>query len=632
MARIIISDDDRVSLLVLKNIVDFLGHEAVPCSNGEEALDEFKKSPSDLVLLDVRMPVMNGIEACKRIRQMPGGASVPIIMVSGLDDEKNVLEGFDAGANDYLLKPVKDSHLLAKLKIFLRMSSLHNSDFELAKRHAVFAGKYKIVKLLGYGAHSVVFLSEDISKENQKTALKLFKQSNDTIEIYDAFAQTAEKIKDIQCPFLLKTYDFGQSDKRLFVAMEYAEKGDMSKMLKSKTLSQTEALQMGIQIASAIDEIARKGVVHFDIKPQNIMIGHDDKFLLADFGIASPKSNLTMSLKKEVWGSPAYMPPEYLSGEEIFPGSSDIYSLGITLYESLTGSNPFYSDRAVNSMISQINLLPPELSLIDGRFHCKLSMLLSQMLLKDPSLRPHPAKIIDSFNIIFDEIKNDPAKEFCFYAHKRLSVEDQGGAFKDGGEAHVEDSFEQEPHKFRFPKKTEKEETDDVKFPTVKISRKSIQSFDLLSFLPHFNFNIPVLSVFSKGNIIKIVASILILLLAIFATTKIRKIITNKKSDEDQYIPLTVLKCEKCGYLIEKRSKSPEHEICPKCSSRMGTAFECENCRIIFPVANVDMDSVREKDLSPYVCPKCNSENTSAVLTSEEYLKSRSIIKSVQED
>ncbi len=630
MARIIVSDDDRVSLLVLKNIVDFLGHEAVPCPNGAEALEEFKKNPSDLVLLDVRMPIMNGIEACRRIRQLPRGGTVPIIMISGLDDEENVAEGLNAGANDYLLKPVKDSHLLAKLKIFLRMSSLHNSDFELAKRHAVFAGKYKIVKLLGYGAHSVVFLAEDISMENKKTALKLFKQSGDTAQIYDAFARTAGEIKDIQCPFLLKTYDFGQSDSRLFVAMEYAEKGDMSKILKTKTLSQSEALQMGIQIASAIDEIAQKGVVHFDIKPQNIMIGGDNKFLLADFGIASPKSNVTMSLKNEVWGTPAYMPPEYLSGEEIFPGLSDIYSLGVTLYESLTGSNPFYSDRAVNSMISQINLLPPELSLIDERFHCELSMLLSQMLLKDPSRRPQPAKIIDSFNIIFDEIKNDPAKEFCFYTHKSLSVEDQGASLKDGGEASVEDSSGQEPHKFRFSKKTEKEKTDNVKVPTVKTSGKSIQSFDPLSFLPHFNFNIPALSLPGKGNIIKIVASGLILLLAIFATTKIYKTIANKKSDEDQYIPISVLKCEKCGYMIEKRSNDPEHEICPKCSSRMGTAFECEKCGNIFPVLETDISISRGNETSPYTCPKCKSEDTSAVLTGEEYLKSRSIIKSVQ--
>ena len=73
MAKIIISDDDRVSLLVIKNIVDFLGHEPITCSNGEEVVQEFKKSPSELVILDVNMPVMNGIEACKKIRQLPGG-------------------------------------------------------------------------------------------------------------------------------------------------------------------------------------------------------------------------------------------------------------------------------------------------------------------------------------------------------------------------------------------------------------------------------------------------------------------------------------------------------------------------------------------------------------------------------
>lgn len=624
MARIIISDDDRVSLLVLKNIVDFLGHEPITSSNGEEAVQEFKKSPSELVILDVNMPVMNGIEACKKIRQLPGGGTVPIIIVSGLDDEKDVIEGLNAGANDYLLKPVKDSHLLAKLKIFLRMSSLHNSDFELTKQHAVFAGKYKIRKILGYGSHSVVFLTEDISSENRKTALKLFKENANISTIYDSFAETAQKLKETDCKYLLKTYDYGQCDGRLFVAMQFAERGDLSKILKSKTFSQLEGLTLGLQISEAIQKIAEKNIVHFDIKPQNIMIAENKQFLLADFGVASPKSSMTISIKNEIWASPAYMPPEYLSGDEIFPGLSDIYSLGVTLYEVLSGSNPFYSERAVNSMISQINLVPPPLTEIDERFNPQLSKIIELMMNKNPNERPSPEETIKSFSDILTEISNKLEKDFRLFIHREFFSKE---------EEKIEEPVEQispnspnEPIKFKIPKnkKSIKDATEQV-FTTEKVKKekvKSLNSFDIMSFIPYFE--LPSVKIPDLSKIIKVFLLIFGLAAAIFAGKKIYSQIFSESEEEVQYLPLTVLKCEKCGYMLEKRTNQIP-EICTKCSGTMWTAYECEDCKNIFPLIETESVKINHDGSSPYTCPNCKSENTSPILTSEEYRESKGI-------
>ncbi|HOK04440.1 MAG TPA: protein kinase [Victivallales bacterium] len=625
MARIIISDDDRVSLLVLKNIVDFLGHEAVPCSNGQEAIEEFQKLPADLILLDVNMPIMNGIEACKKIRQLPGGGTVPIIMISGLDDEEDVIHGLNAGANDYLLKPVKDSHLLAKMKIFLRMSSLHNSDFELAKNHVVFADKYKIKKLLGYGSHSIVFLADDISCENRKIALKLFKETSNIAEIFNSFAQTAQNLKEIDCNYILKTYDYGKCDNRLFVAMEYAEQGDISKILRSRTFYQSESLKLGIHISNAIAKIAEKSIVHFDIKPQNIMLNTKKDFLLADFGVASPKASMTISINKEIWGSPAYMPPEYLSGDEIYPELSDIYSLGITLYESISGANPFYSERAVNSMISQLNLTPPSLSEVDSRIHPLLSDIIDKMLSKNPEKRPRAKEIINEFSKLLVEIEKNTVADICLFIHKK--------AFSNE-EQHIEEETEtyvknDEPIKFKIPKQKvtieNKVENKKLKIsPEKNINTKAGNLKAILSSVGFFEvLSLPSFDIAKIIKIVKVVVLFSIFGFAIFAGVKIYSKISTAKDEIKTYEPLVIFKCEKCGLTIEKRTNL-DSETCPKCSAKMWPAYECKDCGYIFPMKLNDYNS-KDNLTSPYSCPKCKSENTSPAITSEEYLNSKGI-------
>jgi serine/threonine-protein kinase len=331
-------------------------------------------------------------------------------MISSMDDEDDIEKGLNAGANDYLIKPVKESHLLAKLKVFLRMAALHQNDFNLAKNRVVLAGRYRIVKLLGYGSHAIVFQAEDTAADDRRVALKLFRNTLEVGNIYDAFVATVERLKHVVSAHVLRIWDYGRCDDRLYVVMEHADGGDLAQRLKMVgSVSQRQAVHIGLDVAKAIQAIAQEGVVHFDVKPENILIRGED-YVLGDFGIAVARTSETMPLKADVWGSLAYLPPEYIDGAKTIPGKSDLYSLGVTLYQALAGENPFASDRVASTMFCQVYFMPPVLRVLHPEFDVRLSELIAAMMAKDPEARPEVDAVVATLAQLRSQFDQDATK------------------------------------------------------------------------------------------------------------------------------------------------------------------------------------------------------------------------------
>ncbi len=596
MSRIIVADDDRVTQIFYRGAIDFLGHEPVLCSNGVEAVEEFKANRADLLILDNQMPQMDGLEACRTIRALPGGAGVPIIIVSGMDDEADIVKGLNAGANDYLIKPVKESHLFAKLKIFLRMSSLHKNDFELAKNHVVFADKFRILKMLGYGSHSIVFLAESVAENNRKIALKLFKQVPDINQVYDAFAETAGKLKRLDSPNILKLHDFGQCDGRLYVAMDYADGGDMARIFKKRTLSQLEAAKAGLDISMAIRDIAAEGIIHFDIKPENIMLS-EGRCLLGDFGIVTTRTGTTVPIGREIWGTLAYMPPEFLGDEGMFVGKSDIYSLGVTLYHALTGANPFYSENAGTVMFCVVNLVPDELASICGDFDGELSDTLSRMLAKNPEERPEAGELADNFGRLVRRFAEDRTKSKPTYIPK--------------GKQHAGDDAGEAPEETPPPCRKKVAATVKAKplpAPPKDVRRKTER--------PYLSLDISGL-LGASGYLLVYVLGACLLLLGVYGIVKISGCIGSSiKSAQDDYVPgtPTVVRCLACGSLDEMKVADIAAVKCRKCSGAVAVAYKCGSCGFIFP-----FKEEQGKEQS-FKCPQCGSEDTDPVPNSREYV------------
>lgn len=407
MAKILIADDSLIARKSYESMLSGMGHEVVSSVDGVDAIRKFSLERPELVILDVDMPEVDGIAACGEIRRSPDGLVTPIIIVSALDNENDIFRGLDAGANDYLIKPVKEAHLLAKLKNFLGIAALHKHEFELLKSHTVFAGRYQIEKLLGMGIHSSVFLARDQAEGNRRIALKLLRRNFASQDITGSLLEGAGRLAELDSPHVVKVLDFGQLSDRVYIAMELVSGGSLENILKGKLLTEFEATLLGYDLSCALKVLDDNKIVHLDVKPGNILFG--DNYKLSDFGVATRRYSDSLPQSGEIWGTVAHVAPEYLTGGELTI-KSDVYSLGITLYRAITGDNPFASDRPSVSMFRQMNLSPPPVTQFDPGISRYFSNTIQSMLEKDPELRPAPGELMEVFAGLDEYLKYSQVK------------------------------------------------------------------------------------------------------------------------------------------------------------------------------------------------------------------------------
>jgi serine/threonine-protein kinase len=585
MARILIADDSLAIRAVYENMLDYLGHEVISCKDGREALAKFATEHVDLMLLDVQMPYKNGIEVCREIRRQPNGLNVPIIIVSSHQEENDILAGLDAGANDYLLKPVQEGHLIARLKNLLNNSIMHSSDYELVKNQVVIAGRYKIRKVIGCGRHSVVFAVDDLEENNKQKALKLLNGNIEDPGLLADYLNTAKKISGIESENITKIFETGQYSGRCYLVMEYVSGGNLRELFKYRKISFSEAVHIGNDISKAIRDLGDNEIIHFDVKPENIVISEEGHFKLTDFGMLTTRASETIPMNAEIWGTAAYISPEYIDAEHYLSPKSDIYSLGTTLYEGLTGDNPFMSDKPMNSLYRQLNIQPPELSNLNLGIPRELSDIIKIMLAKNPDLRPGPEECIDFFSALMNPIKYpwllmERAKTDMKYRMEQDFHDTNPIAMAS---EKAEKALERLEH---FKKKAEE---NSISVPKVK------ESF-----------------IAPDKKIVKIVfLGAACLVIAIYLGVFISSVfgsddqIYNSKESQG---PVTIISCPKCDQVVKKRCKDVSLEKCPECSSPMVLLMECRKCNKKFPAKKEYYD----KQDGKVKCPYCESKNTTA--------------------
>lgn len=589
MSRIIVADDSKLALTFYSQILDYLGHEVILCENGRKAVEEFKKKAANLLILDLEMPEMNGDEACVEIRKLPEGISVPVIIVSAHDDEKAIMQGLSAGANDYLIKPVKEAHLIAKLKTFLYTSALHKKDIDLAKNHTLFAGRFRIEKLIGYGSHSVVFMAADVQDNNKKVALKLMNDQFVNDDICKPFIQLAEKVKSINSGNVLKIFEYGMSNGQLYMVLEYADGGDLANLLKMRNLSEYETARLGSDIARALDEFNQKGIVHLDLKPENIMIS-GTTFKLGDFGLTVSRESATMPINTEIWSTVSYMSPEALSDEGNVTIKSDIYSLGITLYQAVSGDNPFQADKPAVSMYRQINYNPPTLKDYNKNLSSALSDIIELMLNKAPDERPSLKEL---------EYTLPQLAEFLDHKVKVAVAAPEPSASSDMES--TENLSEMVKAEIRVSK-----EIAAIRRRILRIRRKKIA--------PVTENLIRVLFIIS---LIFIFSSIGYLSFQLISGGSGKPVVI-KRGVEAQTM------CTKCGKTEERKVLDISKTLCNRCGSKLGYAYVCDDCKNIFPFVppsdkgSADKNEYLKKYEASAKCPKCGKSDIKPLPTKEE--------------
>jgi len=221
----------------------------------------------------------------------------------------------------------------------------------------ILSNRYSIASIVGRGGMAEVYLAHDMVLDHA-VALKLLKEQYvDSEEFRKRFRREAESIASLSHPNVVSAYDWGKTeDGRLYIAMEYVEGGTLAKRITRKgTMDPFEAAGIARQVALALAELHRCGVVHRDIKPHNIFLTGNPldsigAVKLGDFGIARAVEATTVTGTSLVLGSVRYLSPEQARGESIGPWS-DLYSLGVVLYEMLTGTLPYQAQSPIGAAI-----------------------------------------------------------------------------------------------------------------------------------------------------------------------------------------------------------------------------------------------------------------------------------------
>ena len=236
-------------------------------------------------------------------------------------------------------------------------------------------GHYKILKLLGSGGMGEVYLAEDSTLERH-VALKFLSSGFDDEWAKAQLIREARAVAQLDHPNICGIYGIEQIDGHNFIVMQYVQGDDVSCLLKQGPLEQDQALDFAEQIARALSAAHSRGIIHRDVKPKNALVGPDGQIKILDFGLAkyvrsnartNPANQLDQTQAGTVIGTVAYMSPEQTRGESL-TAATDVFSLGVFLYEMFAGVNPFLRETKEETIDALGNYDPPELTNLPSGF------------------------------------------------------------------------------------------------------------------------------------------------------------------------------------------------------------------------------------------------------------------------
>lgn len=271
----------------------------------------------------------------------------------------------------------------------------------------VLNNRYQLEQRLGKGGMAEVHRAYDRLLE-RTVAIKLLRQDySGNQEFRERFRQEALAAANLAHPNLVTVHDFGLDAGWLFIVMEYVPGQDLKAWLQGhRPLEIVDAIQLIAQACAGIGYVHRAGLVHCDVKPQNMLVTPDNRLKVTDFGIARALASIQPDERAEiVWGSPQYFSPEQAAGEPPSP-ASDVYSLGVVFYEMLTGVLPFRANSADELARLHREAEPPPPSQYNPQISPQLEQIVLKVLSKEPSARYRTA---DQFGRILTSVSQRPA-------------------------------------------------------------------------------------------------------------------------------------------------------------------------------------------------------------------------------
>ncbi|MGM9570557.1 MAG: Stk1 family PASTA domain-containing Ser/Thr kinase [Phascolarctobacterium sp.] len=229
------------------------------------------------------------------------------------------------------------------------------------KDNTILNGRYKIIRPVGYGGMAEVFLAHDELLDRNVAVKMLRDQFLSDKELLEQFQREAKSAARLVHPYIINIYDVVSEGNNQYIVMEYVDGVTLKEYMQEHKLSLNAVLEIGVRLADALQHAHSHKIIHCDIKPQNILLDKNMNPKIADFGIAKMVTNQTMVYSKAVMGSVHYISPEQASGGKI-TACSDVYSLGIVLFEMLTGQVPYVGTTAVAVAMMHVEKPVPRLA------------------------------------------------------------------------------------------------------------------------------------------------------------------------------------------------------------------------------------------------------------------------------
>ena len=258
----------------------------------------------------------------------------------------------------------------------------------------VLDGRYALEALVGSGGMADVYRAKDQLLERTVAVKILHQQYENDTEFITRFQREAKAAARITHPNIVNVYDVGVAEGRHYIVMEYVPGRTLKERIKEEgPVPVPQALQIARQIAGALAQAHANNLVHCDIKPHNILVMPDGNVKVADFGIARAVTESTMTYNDNIMGSVHYFSPEQARGTMITP-KSDVYSLGVLLYEMLSGRIPFDGNTAVSIARKHLEEDPQPLHMIAPGIPPVVEALVTRMMAKDPAQRPDSSMLV----------------------------------------------------------------------------------------------------------------------------------------------------------------------------------------------------------------------------------------------
>lgn len=253
---------------------------------------------------------------------------------------------------------------------------------------ALLGGRYQLLKEVGLGGMAHVYHARDLNLQRDVAVKILRKDWIDDTTFRASFLQEARAAANLSHPNIVTIYDFGHDADRIFIIMEFIHGTDLKSLIRrQKRFQVKQAIDLMIKICQGVGYAHRAGLIHCDLKPQNILVTQDQTAKITDFGISRALATVQADEHNEiVWGSPQYFSPEQARGEAPSP-ASDVYSLGVIFFEMLTGETPFKANESTTMAEMHISTPPPSPRKLVPEIPLEIDQIILKILSKEPSGR-----------------------------------------------------------------------------------------------------------------------------------------------------------------------------------------------------------------------------------------------------